>query len=266
MGEPRTCVFCDREIERNAPPEHVLPQWMRRLRPSNAQFVEQRNIVIAGEPPAPIAEMPPERSKVPTIKSYMVCHDCNGGWMSDLETRASPLLRSMLSGQPRSIGAEEQAFLATWAVKTDMAWQTTPQSFRGTPLADYRHLREHKLPPPNARVRVGRYVGTALPWAAHNSAHLGSNPERIDLEHDPEGHWAIMHIDKIVFEVFGSNDPTRLPSLHKPELSGPVMLDLWPSDEPRRWPPQAIINDKGMLAILGIDESQLPVVNPDGSL
>jgi hypothetical protein len=140
-----------------------------------------------------LRKQPKASSKVPTVKTDKVCEDCNGHWMSDLETRASPLLTPMIPGEGRSLSIEEQAFIAVWGIKTDMTWQTSPTEFRATPLRDYKHLRLHRTPPPHTRVRLGRYAGSRfLAFADHNLAHLGpSAPGRIDLEHDPPGHWSM---------------------------------------------------------------------------
>lgn len=214
----RRCVFCDEGIDEGSPPEHVLPQWIRRFRPKHGRFIEARGLVVRGQAPRPIPTQPVERSKVPTVRSYLVCRECNGHWMSDLETRASPLLTPMIIGQARSLTVEEQAFIAVWAIKTDMTWQTAETSFRATPLHDYLHLRTHRMPPPHARVRLGRYLGTAfLAFADHNLAHLGPDGGRVELDSDPEGHWAILRIGQLVFEIFGSRQG-GLPTIHKPEL------------------------------------------------
>ena len=255
----RVCVFCDEEIGRDAPPEHVLPQWLRRLRPKRGRFIEARAVTITGEPPNSIPKQPTARSKTPTITTNLVCRDCNGRWMSDLETRASPLLRPMIVGQPRPLSVEEQAFVAVWGIKTGMTWQVSPTSVRATPLADYRYLRIHKTPPPHTRVRLGRYLGAAFQaFADHNLAHLGSSaPGRVNLEDDPEGHWAILRIGQLVFEIFGSSRG-GLPRVHDPALSGHSMIDIWPSVKGRYWPPPQSFDDAAFFALMQIDPAQLP--------
>jgi len=179
--------------------------------------------------------------------------------MSDLETRASQLLKPMIQGVPRSLSVEEQAFIAVWGIKTDMTWQTSPTEFRATPLRDYKHLRMHQTPPPHTRVRLGRYIGTAfLAFADHNLAHLGpSTPGRIDLQEDPPGHWAILRVGQLVFEIWGS-DEGGIPPIHNPNLSGSSMIDIWPSVAGTYWPPPDILDDRGMLALSNIAPGQLP--------
>ena len=47
----RRCVFCGDEIDPKAPPEHVLPKWVRRFRPPKGRFREVRAINVKGEAP-----------------------------------------------------------------------------------------------------------------------------------------------------------------------------------------------------------------------
>lgn len=136
------CVFCDRPIPASDPPEHVIPTWMKRFRPKDTAFTSRLGIVTKGELRGTFTQ-PSPLSMRPDITTDAVCRQCNGGWMSDLETRASQLLPSMIDGEKRQLTAHDHAFLAVWATKTVMTWQTTKQLAQPIPLADYRWLRAH---------------------------------------------------------------------------------------------------------------------------
>jgi hypothetical protein len=157
----RQCYFCGKEIAAHDPPEHVIPKWMRKLRPPGTWFFTGPPVTLQGEStnPAPVA--PGGFSKGPEIKTDVVCKDCNGGWLSDLETRASNLLPPILAGDSQTLPVGDQAFLAVWAIKTAMMWQTVPPNERpdrtgGLPLPTgaprttpviqgaYRVLRRHR--------------------------------------------------------------------------------------------------------------------------
>ena len=141
-----------------------------------------------------------------------------------------------------------------------MTWQTTTGN-RATPLADYRWLREHvaqSVPPAHTVVRLAHYVGDRFPFTGYNFAHTGNVlGGAVDLEGDPEGHWAILNIGRLAFEILASRDG-RTPDVHLPNLSGPVMIDLWPSVVARQWPPPHALDDQRMAELTGITLDQLP--------
>ena len=62
-----------------------------------------------------------------------VCTSCNTGWMEQLERAARPVLEPMLlgaaPGTSRVLNPDQQAILATWAVKTSLL--LTLSEFRG---------------------------------------------------------------------------------------------------------------------------------------
>ena len=73
---------------------------------SSSVIVKARRATYANGAPAPTAR-----------QARVVCANCNSGWMSDLETRVSPLLvPDRLDG--RLLSHDEQELLATLAVKT----------------------------------------------------------------------------------------------------------------------------------------------------
>lgn len=102
-----------------------MPKWLRKFRPKGAMFNTQLGIIVQGNgPPRP----PSFRSKNLEITTDVVCKACNGHWMSDLEMQASQLLTPVIEGSGRPLSIEDQAFLAVWAMKTVMMWQTAPSN------------------------------------------------------------------------------------------------------------------------------------------
>ena len=55
-----------------------------------------------------------------SFKLNRICADCNNGWMSDLETRAKPLIIGLMNGSTKleSLDNHQRRLLARWAGKT----------------------------------------------------------------------------------------------------------------------------------------------------
>ena len=92
------------------------------------------------------------------IVFHEVCVRCNTEWMESLERDASPVLGPLLlgaaPGMSRVLDPDQQAILATWAVKTSLL--LTLSSFRGQdygwiPVSTLQWLYQHhdaRMPPP----------------------------------------------------------------------------------------------------------------------
>lgn len=52
-----------------------------------------------------------------------VCGPCNHGWMSELESRAQPLLTRIFNGSTTTLTPAHQLLLATWATKTAIVFR-----------------------------------------------------------------------------------------------------------------------------------------------
>src|SRR5919106_151931 len=109
----RSCVFCGQEGKLTA--EHVWPAWIDQYIPT-----------IPGEVLGYNHKHGTSDGRFEVLFEYqrldqrakVVCLTCNNGWMNDLENRARPVLKEMISGSGVSLGVDEQRDVATWAVKT----------------------------------------------------------------------------------------------------------------------------------------------------
>ena len=226
----RQCIFCHREIDAKAPPEHVIPQWISRAYP-NAMFTTKHRDgrVIT--------------SKVLEITVETVCKDCNHHWMSDLETRASPMLKPMLKGDTQGLSVEQQVTVSQWATKTAMTLdQTVPPGQRVFSAGECKLLMERKLPPPGAGVQLGRYVGGGIFLDfGHNELYrraIPTGPRR----NPPDGHRTAIRIDQLVVEVNMTSDAHLDLRIAQTDVRD-LLLPIWPSTQPVAWPPKIAMSD-----------------------
>jgi len=65
------------------------------------------------------------RTKSPAISVKRVCRACNNGWMSRLESRAKPVIESLIDDRLDVLDLQSMASIAAWAVKTAMVLEST---------------------------------------------------------------------------------------------------------------------------------------------
>jgi hypothetical protein len=232
----RRCVFCDREIEANAPPEHVIPKWVRKLYPKGAVYTLTRR------------DGRSFRSKTIDIAIKTVCKDCNHHWMSDLETQSSPIVGPMLKGSKQGLSIEQQALLATWATKTAMALdQTYPSSEQVFTTESCKSLMEKKLPSPGVIVHLGRYVGDGDFLAiAHNDLYKTAIPAGT-RPRPPDASRSFIRLDQLIIEVTITQD-AKLDLRATGRDITDMIIKIWPSAAPLAWPPRHAHNDQAWAA------------------
>jgi len=229
----RTCVFCGEHIAPGTPPEHVIPDWIRRLRPNGTVYQHR------SKQPGVLTH----RSKRIDITAKTVCRECNHGWMSDLETEASPILKPMLDGHLRGLSVERQVLLSRWATKTAfMLDQSFSPSERAVPISACRYLKEHELPSPGTVVQLGHYAGAGDSIAtAHNRLYAREVANR----DDPGPADAFRAAMRIYQLVIGVTMIDGAPLALRATGDYPDMLTaIWPCAEVTSWPPRLAFDDR----------------------
>jgi hypothetical protein len=154
-----------------------------------------------------------------------VCQGCNGGWMSQLEAQAKPLLEPMFDGKPMTLGADEQAVLAAWTVKTLMMldlWRPDPKAFSP---AHHQQLRSG-TPPSNAAVLLA-FVDGPTRNAFYAYSVLDQQPTEL--------HRLTMNVGRFVGQVrlLAAGAAVQYGSVAKRST-----VQVWPlGTDPVDWPP-----------------------------
>jgi hypothetical protein len=181
------------------------------------------------------------------IRVKRICKVCNGGWMSDLESRAAPLLTTMIfqPGQTIDIGMTEQALIAQWAYKMALMLDfTNPRRTIPDALYSAFHESQHKVPE-TASVWTAAYDWD---WRIANYWQLDSHLRKTPAGVDPKGAPAEMSMFKTTIAVgcalFQIID--RIGGQQRVEFRdsayAPLFLRLIPLDRDTvRWPPSGRI-------------------------
>jgi hypothetical protein len=130
--------------------EHVWPEWLLRLMADRLTTTE--TLVTRDGKTAK------RDSMETTVKR--VCESCNEGWMSDLETKAKPLLTPMIMGDglPLIRTPDEMRILATWALKTHLMIDFYfPPHQRFIPRRLYSEFFRRQTPPQQCAVWIAAY-------------------------------------------------------------------------------------------------------------
>lgn len=238
------CVFCEKPIPSSDPPEHVMPKWLRRFRPKGASFDHKPGFEVKGDYIG-LVKGESFLAKQPEVTTDVVCKECNGTWMSDLETQASQLLPQMIEGNKCSLSEDDQRFIAAWVTKTVMMWQTVDPQLQVISLSDYTDFRVNQDPVPFTKIFLGCYTGCRFNFMGYIQKPLFRVPEPSIEVPIPDGYCGILVIGNLVFEVVGSCDEFFFES-RWPGLIGDVLTETYPSMISSSWPLRAL-DDDGML-------------------
>lgn len=137
------CIFCNNE---SGSEEHIWPAWVHRYKKFGPLKMQE------GTGPQVIADDPEQ-----TVDT--VCHTCNNTWMSQLEEKNIPSLKSMVDGKPIEIDPGRQRLLREWAVKTAIINDSTKVR-NGISMfytqAERTAMRERRVIPSQTRIWLGR--------------------------------------------------------------------------------------------------------------
>jgi hypothetical protein len=154
----RKCLFCTDELGPGTRSrEHVIPDWILR-RFSIGDYVISPKAWDGGS-----EILPERRHPLASFRLGGVCRQCNEGWMSTLEQRASSNLLALSDGGRKTGGLAhpEQAVLARWAAKTALVVHAASYPYSKIPHSIYTNLRTSKGLPPGVSVLAMQTDGLA---------------------------------------------------------------------------------------------------------
>lgn len=250
----RVCIFCS---GRPGSHEHVFPNWLNSIFPVDHVAPNPEWALKVGRlgDDTPISRTW-SPNEIASVTSKLVCHDCNTGWMAQLEGDAKGLLEPMITGNATTLDQASQLVVATWAVKTVMTIETTvpsPAEDRFLP-EQCALVREQLRPPGHVRVFSAGITGPIPPmgyWVAR--AHMEANGAHIcDL------HFYTLQIGTLVLQVARPEPPPpRFGALSA--LSHPMKgeVPVFPPVTAFTWPPEVTL-DAGSFVVYTSRGLQVP--------
>lgn len=224
---PRECPFCRGRADSR---EHVYPQWISRRflegASERAFFTMRMGTGI------------PERRTRTLNQTVKVCSTCNNGWMSRLESTASPLLAKLAIAELPEITPDDQGVIAHWLVKNAVIHEIFSAPEHRVSTATQRSMLAQGEVPDGwtvylAAAELGdeqfvHHMGPLLTWRWEDGGFRGS---------------ARLHTTR--FGLFASQvvlynldeEPTFESLLGGPEWAA----QIWPVGRSITWPPGRIL-------------------------
>jgi len=235
----RTCIFCGQTANSV---EDAWPLWLT-----------QRFIAPGAMEAQPGIDAPLKTWRVnrPELRLKWVCTTCNNGWMSQLETRAEPVITRLLNCTTCTLDVHDCKTLTLWAVKTAMVLEAINGPERCLYSDLERCLLSHKRDqvPPFTFVWIAKWIDSAGPSSISRILSRATTPDRATVTTLAFGCLAIQVL-KVVPRA--TLDPAMNITMEQRE--GPweqVALQVWPQRrDPVSWPTLMGLQGEGGLDVL----------------
>jgi hypothetical protein len=223
MGKARdkACIFCG-ATKRTL--EHATPEWL-------LEFIAQGNVRWFKTWTGPQRKYRAWKGLNEAIKVKCVCASCNGGWMSDLETKCKEIVVLLACNAQVLITKPGAILLATWATKSAMIGDCVhPNRYYSSD--DCRYVRDHLTPPPATIVLLGHSRATDPPGDTIG-INLGPHHAAWPTSLGVYGYVTTMRIGHLVLQVLSVRttpniDLGRL-TIHAQHVEGDEhLVQLWP--------------------------------------
>jgi hypothetical protein len=232
----RKCSFCQREVKLTR--EHVFPDWLTSLFPQEVMVTNQ----FTG------SKNQEWLTRIFQHKAKIVCADCNGGWMCQLEKDVKPILTKLIKVEKFTLNEVEQSAVAFWVQKTIlMLNRGTPGSLQITQEV-FDDLFKNKCASKRVLVTVGWRLDQGLekksPLASFQIMQVPSVTVASQLEGQFKQQmesggfiWkATLSIGHAVFEAVGHNMQFSLDLTQHTQVFRIIRPYVQDIDWPLEWP------------------------------
>jgi hypothetical protein len=214
--QPRdgTCIFCGSRGLRER--EHVIADW---LRDALAVTGSRKQRIMVGPDLTIVRRW---QKPIATKRVRCVCHDCNHGWMKDLEDAVKPHL-SVLARQGMAIvpAAPAARLLTAWAFKTvAVAQELESNELKPLDSAACDQLRCTSEPPPGVSAWMLPFSEPQVDGFVRLATYT-VRPNEI-------GYVAWVVIGRVGLVLIGPWRGMELPPLQPSDVDGLAPVQLWP--------------------------------------
>lgn len=172
-SEPTKCIFCGKS---GLTKEHIFSDWLKDILPRREKdkHIDVLNEGALVSTPTSLDQILNNEKDIKyqngaanskTVK--VVCGSrgrtdakyCNDGWMSRLDEKAKPILRSLVNGEKVEITTDSQAALAAWAAKSTITAEFLRPNEVAISESDRHHLMTNLEPSSQWKILIAPYHG-----------------------------------------------------------------------------------------------------------
>jgi hypothetical protein len=256
------CLFCSRPATSG---EHIFSDGLKDLFPKrqkHSRFATvTANYKSDGDAVAITNQTRRPHKGIPNaVKHYVVCGDCNNGWMSRLERRTQPLLRRLIQGKPVKIDRRAQKRLARWFALKVAIHECGCDNPPTVPVADLAVIRRNGRLPDHWHIWIACTDVEREPGSAYNLASIpvpvGSDGKVFKLY----GSSTVLVGGRLVLFAF------VIPGLRFQNSFarfGDLLQPVFPPAKPIVWPPEKHAGRKVLLQLaqavsIAMENTRLP--------
>lgn len=235
MLSMRECLFCDKPAKER---EHAWPDWVLRAYKPELPFRKTHGPGLK------------DNTEDYDPKVRRVCSECNGGWMSDLETKCRRVIGPMMHDVSLYLDREAQFNLSRWAIKTSIVLGCLVREGVGRCYSREERgvLRTGDTLPAKTLVWLARYSDPDFFFAGG----LMKTPAKNLIPY--EGCVGTLAVGYLLLQVFhfhcegdDTDSPSWVFSADGPWKDG--LLGIHPSSSTVLWPPAISFSDDGRFPI-----------------
>lgn len=233
----KQCLFCDNEANSK---EHLWSDWILQRLGTQPMRVK-------------MGKAPPKNVPHSVVEVRCVCVQCNGKWMSALESENIPIIGRLTENTATPLDAAHQTSLALWTVMKAMVLDAVNAKNRGHFFTrnECEALRLHRRIPDRTVVQIGAYerrgysADGTIAWLDFPNAPKAA---KASVSTFVIGHLVIQAVT-VHHEPEHENARVQGVSIRDGEWDK-LLLRIWPVGiPPTTWPPQATFSNSGSSSI-----------------
>ncbi len=240
MTKPRfgPCLFCD-EASRYEK-EDVLPVWLAEvLRQMNPGMKYDSHRMRVREGRIDRQHISRGHGSVAGVhKLPIVCRSCNGGWMSEIEQHAKPILTPLVQGLRTTLTVQDQYTVSLWMTLKSLMYELLDWSHHFIRPEYFQTFFTIRKPPPNFRVCLAEFGGGLNQVASYVRVPLIGHESDKPPTPGPNLQLLTLIFGHLVIQSVLPFDGTVSALRYEPPTPTTTFVSIWPTQRTSTWPPR----------------------------